>query len=67
MADLLHDSSARVVIFVDSMPESHQAKGVTLIFGLREELRYSFDGADLIEHTQDGLIGTTMRRPPKSR
>lgn len=67
MADLLHDTSARVVILVDSMPESHEAKGITLIFGLREELRYSFDGANLIEHTQDSLIGTAMSGAPKSR
>src|SRR4029079_569805 len=38
MGSLLHDPRARIIVFVDAMAETHEAKGIVLVFGARHEL-----------------------------
>src|SRR5256885_180477 len=67
MTGFLHDFRARVIILVDSMPETHKAEIVVLILGTTDVFRNSLDAADFTEHLQCGLVGATMGWPPEAR
>jgi len=53
------DLGAGVVVLVDAMTEAHETAG--LVLDALNELRDVVDGADLLEHAHNSLVGTTVQ------
>src|SRR3546814_17358800 len=66
VAGLLHHLGARVVVFVDPVPEAHEAEGIVLVLGALDKLGDAVLGADLGQHLQHRLVGAAVRRDRKS-
>jgi hypothetical protein len=62
--NLADNSSARIIVFIDSVSETHQ--NFLSVFDILNELRNRIDGADLIKHTEYGFVGTTVAGSVKS-
>src|SRR3546814_8302241 len=65
VAGLLHHLGARVVVFVDPVPEAHEAEGIVLVLGALDKLGDAVLGADLGQHLQHRLVGAAVRRAPQ--
>lgn len=64
IGNLAHNLSARVVILVNAMAEAH--KHLLSVFDSLNESGDILHITDLLEHTEDSLIGSTMARTVKS-
>src|SRR5690606_365034 len=61
VSDLFHQSRTRIVIFIDTMPKTHEAE-----FALFHALDIPWDIlyiANFGEHTYDSFVGSTMPGP----
>ena len=65
MAHLANNARTRVIILVDTVSETHQAKGIIFIFGAGEKFRDIVDIADFHQHFQHRFIGAAVRRSPQ--
>ena len=68
-AGLLHQFGARVVVLVNAVAKSHQLDAGCLVLDLVDELADLADTThflDVLEHVQTSLIGTAVRRAPKT-
>ena len=64
---LLHNCSTRIVALVDAVAETHQLHAVFLILHLVHELgRVATIVLDLLEHFQNCLVSTTVKRTGQS-
>ena len=65
-ARLLQHGRPRVIVLVDTMPESHEPAVVLLVLGpVDERLRVAALGFDLLQHLDHLLIGAAVQRAPQ--
>ena len=65
MAHFADNASARIVVLVDPVAETHQPERVVPVLRAFEKLRNVADIADLIQHVEHGFVGTAMGRAPQ--
>ncbi|MNT69888.1 hypothetical protein D3C72_2082330 [compost metagenome] len=65
VAGFTHYGRARVIVFVNTVTEAHQAEGVIFVFRTTHEFRNVLNGADLFQHLQCRFVSTTVRRSPQ--
>jgi len=58
VGELTHDSGSGVKVLVDSVAET--LKHLLAVLNILDELGYSLNRTDLIEHAEDGFVGTTV-------
>ena len=62
----LDDARTRVVVLVHPVAEAHQLHAVLPVLHLADELLHvAALGADLLQHLQHRLVGSTVQRPPQ--
>ena len=65
MAGFTHHGGTRIVVFVNTMAEAHQAERVILVFRTTNKFRNVLNGADLFQHFQRRFVGATVCRSPQ--
>jgi hypothetical protein len=63
---LFHHRRAGVEVFVNAVAKTHQAIGIVLVLGARDEFGDTVGRANFLEHFKTSLIGPAMRRPPQT-
>src|ERR1700737_3341782 len=62
----LHDLGARIVVLVDPMPKTHQAKAVLRVLSATDVFRNPVGRADLGQHVQGRFVRAAVSRAPKA-
>ncbi len=65
VAGLAHHLGTGVVVLVDPVTEAHQTERVVLVLGAGDVFGDAIHRADLLQHAQAGLVGTTVSRAPQ--
>src|ERR1700719_5404274 len=62
----LHDLGARIVVLVDPMPKTHQAKAVLRVLGATDVFWNPVGRADLGQHVKGCFVRAAVSRAPKA-